>query len=198
MTGIPTNGVVTADSGEVYAPVGTPQHRYRLQHLFYARMRALCESRSIPFLDLCTPLIGDSGFVDSRMLFDDVHLDHGHRHLYLDLLDRCFGFVDDTPATSDATSPEWAWTWDGSYEHYLTIARATVRRLAPASDEPDFEHLMSTGALDSLSLMEVVAMLEAIFYRKIDLNTIRRSHFESLSGIYRRFFGPVPDAAGAS
>jgi acyl carrier protein len=125
------------------------------------------------------------------MLRDQAHIDKTHRHRLLDALDRCLGFVDDTPAAPRTIDQHWV--WDGTFGHYMDLAQDSVRRIAASGQEPDFEHLVSTGTLDSLAVIEMIAVLETTFHRKLDLNTIRRSDFESLSGIYQRFFVDAPD-----
>lgn len=196
MTGGPTNPVNIDNASAVWPVAGEPSLRYKFQETFYGRMRDLCRGRSIFFVDVCTPLLSEDGFLSPDMLRDVAHLDVAHRHRLLDALDQCLGFVDDRPAVASTDSQHWI--WDGTYTHFLVLAQEAVRRIVKDTWEPDFEHLISSGVLDSLAVIEMICLLERTFHRDIDLNSIGRGDFESLTGIYQRFFIDSPCSTRAS
>ena len=190
MTGVPTEPLITDHAATPFSPAGEPVRRYEFQRIFYERMQQLCRGRSISFIDVCTPFLSGDGFLNPQMLRDTAHIDPAYRHRLLDALDRSLGFVDDTPAVQPTTSQHWV--WDGTFGHYMDLAQESVRRIAKPTQEPNFERLVSTGILDSLAVIEMIAVLETTFHRNLDLNAIRRSDFESLTGIYQRFFVDAP------
>ena len=186
MTGPPTNPVNIDNTSTVWPVAGEPALRYKLQRIFYERMRNLCRRHSIPFIDVCTPFLSEDGLMNPQMLRDVAHIDMAHQHRFLDSLDQGLGFLDGVPAVASTNSQHWL--WDGTYTHYLLLAQEGVRRIVKDIWEPDFEHLVSTGVLDSLAVMEMIAMLDQTFHCDIDLDSISRGDFESLTGIYQRFF----------
>ncbi|MBI1388308.1 MAG: AMP-binding protein [bacterium] len=165
---------------------GTPEERYRWQAVFYERMRAMCERNGIVFLDACSPFISESGFMDEAIMDDAAHVKYEFRSVYLDLFDDAFGFMTDEKAADEAGGE-----WDGSREHYETLVKAIVKRIAQTAADPDYEHLVSTGALDSLGLVEFISELEKTFQCRIELLEVSRNDFESISGIFERFIKPV-------
>ncbi|MEO5377302.1 MAG: AMP-binding protein [Magnetococcus sp. DMHC-6] len=186
VTGIPTHPL-NIDNQDAQWPIqGTPAQRYRYQEIFYAQMARLCTTLILPFIDVCTPLLGADGFLDPGLLCDKAHLDPGQRDLYFYKLEEAFGYID----TRLADPPEAGQAWDGSKEHFLKLMQARIRELAPLESNPDYDHLISTGLLDSLAIVELIAMCDQTFHFNIPIQHIQRGDFESLAGIYERF-GPV-------
>ncbi len=185
MTGIPTHPH-NIDNGDPTWPItGDPRARYRYQALFYQRMAALCSELVIHFLDVCTPFLGADGYLDAARLADRSHLHPHYRDQFIHLLENRFGYLNTRPNRSDDEDP----VWDGGYEHYLTLCQKKIREIALLGGEPDWDRLVSSGTLDSLSIVALVAMLERVFSFRIDPATIRREDFESLSTLYQRY-GP--------
>ena len=183
MTGIPTHPQNIDNGNPQWAIRGDPQERYAYQRTFYEQMKLLCRSLHLSFIDVCTPLLSESGLMDPRRLYDAAHLHPAHLGLYFDLMDEAFGFVDDLPAPPHDIAP----TWDGSYEDFVRRASYALRGLVRGTLAPDYEHLVSSGALDSLGLVEFISILERDFGFAIDLNRVGREDFESLSRLYERF-----------
>ena len=183
MTGIPTQPI-NRNNGDAQWPIfGDPESRYRYQALFYQRMRQLCIELMIHFIDVCTPLLEADGWMDPQRLVDHTHLTRQHQNLYWEQFETIFGFL------SDALEPDeggQGGSWDGSYDHYRVLVEKKVRTLA-MGQEPDWEHLISAGTLDSLAIIELIRMLNQVCHFAIQPNVIVRGDFESIEGIYRRF-----------
>ncbi|MBF0341014.1 MAG: AMP-binding protein [Magnetococcales bacterium] len=183
MTGIPTHPE-NIDNGDPQWPIrGTPEARYRWQARFYAAMRGLCNELAIHFLDVCTPLLGDSGFLDPAFLCDKAHLDPAHEGVILKVLLERFGYLD---LSSSDPAPE-SRLWDGSFDHYRALMQQKIRAMQPLIRDSDWHALVSGGVLDSLSIVELVAMLDRTFHCHIDPARLRREDFESLERIWERF-----------
>ena len=180
MTGIPTHPQ-NIDNGDAAWPIrGTPEERYRFQEIFYRRMAVTCTELVIHFVDACTPFLEADGFMDPARLADRAHLDPRYRERILVLFEERFGYLNTAPNRSVLADP----VWDGRFEHYLELAKERIREMALMSGEPDWAHLVSSGVLDSLAIVELVAMLERVFGFRIDPAAIRRDDFESLTGLY--------------
>ncbi|MBF0614198.1 MAG: fatty acyl-AMP ligase [Magnetococcales bacterium] len=185
MTGIPTHPV-NIDNGDAQWPVcGTPDARYHWQERFYRQMYTLCTAMGIHFLDVCTPLLEADGRMDPARLCDKAHLDVAHEGVVLAAMQERFGYMDLTP---NDPAPEER-IWDGSHEHYLELMRLKVRAIQPWLDESDWTRLVSGGVLDSVSIVELIAMLNRTFHFQLDPAKLRRADFESLERIWERF-GP--------
>lgn len=185
MTGIPTQPA-NLDNGDTQWPVcGDPESRYRYQAHFYQRMRALCTELIIHFIDVCTPLLEENGWMDPQRLLDHAHLTRQHRDLYCTHFEAKFGFLDYCLNQEDRLEDK---TWDGTYDHYRRLVEQKVRVLA-MGQTPDWDHLISAGTLDSLAVVELIAMLDRVCGFSIQPALVRREDFESIEGIYRKF-GP--------
>ena len=194
LTGIPTEAYDTGPEHpdpdkpktETWLPViNTPVYRYKYQKIFYEEMKILCDRLKIPFLDACTPFLNADGYLDRqyRNPKDKYHLRPDLKSCYFNWLDQQFGFVSSEPFESIPGNGKW----DGSYSHYEQIMRCEIRRLSRNGKNIDFDHLMTSGALDSLAVIELIHLLETIFEVEIDLGSIRKKDYESLSGMYDRF-----------
>jgi len=126
MSGIPTRVTEVQQPHPDWRCRSTTVDRYRWQNEFYGAMRTLCDELSIVFIDACTPLLSSDGTVDPKVLRDGVHLDPKYRPLYLDLFFEKLGYFDQVLAPLHQTEK----AWDGSYQHYLDLARALVQRIA--------------------------------------------------------------------
>lgn len=185
MTGIPTQPH-NIDNGDRQWPVcGEPEQRYRYQALFYHRMRTVCTPYAIHFLDMCTPLLADDGWLDTTRLIDGTHLTPHHQDHYFEPWEQTFGFLDYTLADEEPLKEN---AWDGTYAQYQALLHRKVRHLAMGR-EPDWNHLISSGLLDSLAVIELIAMLNRVCGFTIRPENISRSDFESVEGIYQKF-GP--------
>ncbi|MBF0439094.1 MAG: AMP-binding protein [Magnetococcales bacterium] len=185
MTGIPTHPC-NIDNGDNQWPIrSTPEVRYHWQKRFYQAMYSLCTELAIHFLDVCTPLLGADGFMDPLLLCDKAHLDPAHEGIVLELLENHFGYLDLTP---NLPPPE-SQVWDGSYAHYLELMQQKIREISPMLEESDWDHLVSGGFLDSLSIVELIAMLDKTFHFNLDPATLQRIDFESIANMWARF-GP--------
>ena len=185
MTGIPTHPE-NWDNGDAKWPVcGDPKSRYGYQALFYERMRALCTELIIHFIDVCTPLLEADGLMDPQRLADGTHLTRQHRDLYCERFENAFGLLDYS-LNQEAVWEEGA--WEGTYDHYRVLMEQKVRALA-MGQEPDWDHLISSGTLDSLAIVEVIALLNRVCGFAIQPASIRREDFESVEGIYQKFSG---------
>lgn len=183
MTGIPTQPL-NLDNGDAQWPVnGEPENRYRYQAIFYQRMRALCTDLIIHCLDVYTPLLEEDGFMDPQRLLDKTHLSRQHRDLYCQHFENTFGFLDYSLDLEDVLANG---IWDGTYDHYKLLLEKKLRTLAMGR-EPDWEHLVSAGTLDSLAVVELIAMLNRVCGFAIQLASVRREDFESLPKIYQKF-----------
>lgn len=185
MTGIPTHPCNIDNQDEQWPIRGTPEVRYRWQQVFYRSMELLCTDLMIHFIDVCTPLIGADGWMDVEVLCDKAHLDPGHIGILLERFENCFGYLDFSPNT---LAPELE-IWDGSYGHYQELMRQKIREINPIIEDTDWNQLVSGGLLDSLSIVEIVAMLDRTFHFNIVPNTLRRENFESIDLIWD-CFGP--------
>jgi len=164
---------------------GTVEDRYRWQQEFYSAMRALCDETGIACIDACSPFLSSNGRIASGVLRDGVHLDPKYRTVYLDLFYERFGYIDQSLAPLQNTGRDW----NGSYEHYLVLARALVRQIVKHPDQVDENHLVTSGALDSMGLVEFICGIEQFFGFDVQLNQVGRMDFESLRGIWERFHG---------
>ena len=183
MTGIPTQPI-NRNNGDVQWPIqGDPESRYRYQALFYQRMRQLCVELIIHFIDVCTPLLEADGWIDPQRLVDHTHLTRQHQNVYWERFETMFGFLSDAVEPDEGGSED---SWDGSYDHYRLLVEKKVRTLAMGR-APDWDHLISSGTLDSLAIVALIQMLNQVCQFSIQPNTIVRSDFESIEGIYRRF-----------
>lgn len=183
MTGIPTQPL-NLDNGDAQWPIcGDPVSRYRYQALFYQRMRTLCTELIIHFIDVCSPLLEADGFMDPQRLTDKTHLTSQHRDLYLERFENTYGHLDYSLNQEDVLEDG---SWDGTYDHYRQLLEKKVRTLA-MGQEPDWDHLISLGILDSLAVVELIAMLNRVCGFAIQPASVRREDFESVTGIYRKF-----------
>ncbi|MBF0453387.1 MAG: AMP-binding protein [Magnetococcales bacterium] len=184
MTGIPTHPENIDNKDPNWPITGNPEDRYRWQKIFYEKMQELCTEQLIQFIDVCTPLLEENGLMEPSRLADAAHLkQEGHTDLYWNLLEERFGYLDD-----EANDPPVeSLTWDGSYEHYLELVKQKIRVFAPLIEHPDWNKLVSSGVLDSLSIVELVTMLDQMFGFQIPPEEIYRDNFESIKEIYNRY-----------
>ncbi|MBF0214686.1 MAG: AMP-binding protein [Magnetococcales bacterium] len=183
MTGIPTHPV-NIENGDLQWPIrGTPASRYRHQSRFYALMQSLCAELAIHFIDVCTPLLDENGFMNPDRLCDKAHLDPVHEGVVLQAIQERFGFLD---LSANDPAPE-SRLWDGTYAHYLELMRLKVREIHPMIEESEWSRLVSGGVLDSLSIVELISMLDRTFRFQIDPARLRREDFDSLERIWERF-----------
>ncbi|MEO5331883.1 MAG: AMP-binding protein [Magnetococcus sp. YQC-5] len=185
MTGIPTHPQ-NIDNGDPLWPIlGSPEARYRWQKEFYQAMSVICTECMIHFIDVCTPALGANGYLDTALLCDKAHLDPTHEGVLLERLGIHFGYLDLTPNTP----PPETQVWDGTYEQFEALMRQKIKTIHPLIEASDWEHLVSGGVLDSLSIVELVAMLEQTFHFHLPPNLLRRKDFESIPTIWE-CFGP--------
>jgi fatty-acyl-CoA synthase len=184
MTGIPTHPE-NIDNKDIQWPItDKPEARYRYQKIFYEKMQTLCAEVAIQFLDVCTPLLEKDGFMDPKRLVDAAHLHRNpHTDIYWSLFEERFGYLDDQANEPPVESQRW----DGSYEHYLQLVKKKIRTMAPLNENPDWNRLISSGVLDSLAIVELVAMLDQVCGFNIQTEEISRENFESIEGIYQRY-----------
>ena len=183
MTGIPTRVTELQNPHPDWCCRGSAESRYYWQGQFYKGMQELCHELEIGFIDACTPFLGTAQTVDPLVLRDGVHLDPKYRPVYLDLFFEHIGYFDHSLAPLHQTES----AWDGSYEHYLVLARSLVKRIVKYPDRIDENHLVTSGALDSMGLVEFICGLEQFFGFDVQLNNVGRTDFESLSQIWERF-----------
>ncbi|MBF0157496.1 MAG: AMP-binding protein, partial [Magnetococcales bacterium] len=180
MTGIPTQPD-NLDNGDRNWPVrGSREERYRWQKLFYARMRAMCTSLVIHFIDVCQPLLEADGFIARRRLADCNHLHPDEVALPIQALEAAFGPIDLTP-TPTAIAPG---AWDGTREHFETLLGARIRELVPFGLEIDENRLVSGGFLDSLAIVGLIATLDRLFGFQVSLERVDRLDFDSVARIW--------------
>ncbi len=186
MTGISTHPL-NIDNGDMQWPItGMPEERYRLQKIFYEKMRDLCLMLAVQFFDICTPLIEADGYMDPKRLVDAAHLQpEQHTDLYWNMLEERFGYLDDSPNEPPVENQRW----NGSYDHYIELVQIKIRTMAPLVQNPDWNALISTGVLDSLAIVELVSMLDKVCGFDIPPEGIFRENFESLQRIYQ-VYGP--------
>ncbi|MGN7611737.1 AMP-binding protein [Magnetococcales bacterium HHB-1] len=183
LTGIPTAPFALDHDPAEWPVVGPPQLRYHLQKTFYHKMALLCERMNLPFIDVCTPLIGSDGLIPKAMLFDNTHLDPRFRDIYLRLFEHQFGYINgEAEQREPFKSP-----WDGTKQHYTILMQKLIQELSPQVTDPDYDHLVSGGVLDSLAVVQLISLLEMLFSAKIELNRVNRNHFDSLEKIYQTF-----------
>ncbi|MBF8273064.1 MAG: AMP-binding protein [Magnetococcales bacterium] len=183
MTGIPT-APINGDNGDRQWPVcGSPQERYCYQRQFYAAMQELCTELSVHFIDVCTPLLGADGFISPDCLVDGTHLDFSWIHVYVEALEKSFGVIH---LESNDFPPECS-LWDGSFEHFSRLVQRKVRDHVPLIDDLPWDRMISSSLLDSLAIVELVAMLNQVCGLKIEPRMISRNDFESIEGIYQKF-----------
>ncbi|MBF0370174.1 MAG: AMP-binding protein [Magnetococcales bacterium] len=183
LTGIPTHPLNINNKDPQWPIRGTPEERYRYQKIFYQKMHALCQNMMIHYVDVVTPLLGKDGLMDPRLLVDMAHLQPKYLDLYLLQFESGFGYIDTRPADP---SPAEA-VWDGTEQHFKELVLARVRELNPLISQPDPDRLVSKGVLDSLGIVELIAMLDKTFQCDIRLHQVQRDHFESISGLYQRY-----------
>ncbi|MBF0448603.1 MAG: AMP-binding protein [Magnetococcales bacterium] len=184
MTGIPTHPLNIENNDSQWPITGSPAQRYAYQHIFYEKMKALCTEQMIQFIDLCTPLLEEDGFMNPDRLVDAAHLlPEEHTDLYWNILQERFGYIDDAANEPPVESQ----TWNGQYDHFLDLIQKKIRTLSPLIKDPDWKHLVSTGVLDSLAIVELVAMLDKVCGFQIAPEGIYREHFESIEEIYHRY-----------
>ncbi|MBF0126056.1 MAG: AMP-binding protein [Magnetococcales bacterium] len=187
LTGIPTHPG-NIDNGDLQWPIrGTPEARYHWQKVFYQAMEQLCTGLQIHFIDVCTPLLGEDGFMDAGLLCDKAHLDPGQVGLFLERFGEHFGHLDLSP---NHPAPETR-LWDGTFAHFQALMRQKIREIHPLIEERDWERLVSGAVLDSLGIVELIAMLDRTFHFNLDPGSLRREDFESVARIWERF-GPGP------
>ncbi|MBF0180730.1 MAG: AMP-binding protein [Magnetococcales bacterium] len=185
MTGIPTHPR-NIDNGDLQWPIrGTPQDRYRWQREFYGAMQRLCTELQIHFIDICTPLIGEDGFMDVGMLCDRAHLDPRHIGIILERIGETFGYLDLAP---NQPAPESV-AWDGSFAHFQELMRQKIQEIHPFVEKEEWERLVSASIIDSLGIVELIAMLDKTFRFELDPARLRREDFESIARMWERF-GP--------
>ncbi|MBF0589342.1 MAG: AMP-binding protein [Magnetococcales bacterium] len=187
MTGPPTHPE-NIDNGDKTWPItGTPEDRYRWQTMFYQGMQQLCEQLTVYFIDACTPLLGPDGKLPLEALADLAHLKPElYRPRYIEWLERPFGYINLEP---EATQGSQTTAWDGHPENFPADAMRGLKNILLTEGEPDLEHLVSSGALDSLGMVALITFLETAFGWQIPLHRITRDDFESLPALYQRF-GP--------
>lgn len=183
MSGIPTRVSEIHQPHPEWRCQGTAENRYRWQKVFYSKMQSLCRELNIEFIDACTPLLSSNGMVDPTVFRDGVHLDPKYRPLYLDLFFECFGYFDQSLAPLHQIEK----TWDGTYENYLDLARTLVQRITRHPDQVDENHLVTSGTLDSMGLVEFICSIEQFFGFDVQLDQVGRMDFESLDQIWERF-----------
>ncbi|MBF0186462.1 MAG: AMP-binding protein [Magnetococcales bacterium] len=188
MSGIPTTPVDKPDDDGIWPVLGTAQERYAHQALFYTQMKAVLTRMGIPFIDLCSPFLDNDGLMSPNKLFDGTHLHPIFREIYIRLLEGSYGFVNSAPEEVDPLNTPW----NGTYEHYLTLMTHYLHTKCSPGTEPDLNHLVSGGVLDSMGVVELISLLEQFFRFKIPLMKVGRDDFESVQQIYRRF---APDFA---
>ena len=182
MTGIPVNPGVYGESKTQYDPQGTPEVRYKWQKIFYEKMKEMCSRYDITFIDLCTPLIGKNGFLDKNMLLDKVHLKYEYRDLVVDILEKNLGYIN-----RELASHKEMERWDGTYKDYLRLTKQYIRTVAANLYSIDYEHLVSSGTLDSLAIIDFICYLEKTFCFRIPIISIEREDFESIAQIFKSF-----------
>ena len=188
MTGIPTHPH-NGDNGDVQWPIcGEPQDRYRYQTLFYQRMEALCSRLIIHYIDVCSPLLEEDGFMDSQRLADKTHLSRDHQDLYCQHLEQSFGLLNYSLDQNEMLEDG---CWDGTYDHYQHLIQQKIQSLAMGR-QPDWDHLISAGTLDSLAIIELITMLNRVCRFAIQPASILRNDFESISTIYQKFAPKTP------
>ncbi len=185
MTGIPTHPHAIDNGDRQWPLCGTPMARYHWQKRFYQAMQPLCLEFQMHFIDLCTPLLGADGWMDPVLLADKVHLDPKHTDLLLERFETHFGYLNFSPNTP----PPEQQIWNGCYEHFVDLMQQKIRILHPLMAEQDWHQLVSAGILDSLSIVELVAMLDKTFNFKVRLDHLQREDFESITRIWQRL-GP--------
>ena len=171
---------------ETWLPViNTPAYRYKYQKIFYQEMKILCNRLKIPFIDACSPFLNTDGYLDLqyRNPKDKYHLHSDLKSWYFDWLDQYFGFVSSEPFETTKGNGKW----DGSYPHFEQLMKREIQRLSRNGKDIDYEHLMTSGAIDSLAVIEIIHLLETMFEVEIDLGSIRKTDYESLSGMYTKF-----------
>ena len=183
MTGIPTHPN-TLDNGDSQWPIqGTAHQRYQYQKLFYQRMQTLCNELVIHFIDICTPLLETDGFMNPNRLADKAHLTPKHRDFYLNIFENYFGFIDTQHNPEDTLEKQ---TWNGTYPHFEQLTKQKITELSMGR-RVDWNAMVSNGFLDSLAIIEVIAMLDQVCGFSIQPETVSRQDFESLENIYQKF-----------
>ena len=189
LTGIPTHPQNIENNDKEWPITGTPEARYHYQKIFYQKLQNICSQEMVQFIDICSPLLENNGFMDPGRLMDAAHLKRDpHTDLYWNLFEKFFGYLDD--AANDP--PVESQSWDGSFTHFQDLVRKKIQTMAPLVQDPDWNQLVSTGVLDSLAIVELVAMLDQVFSFNIPPEEIYRENFESIDGLYR-LYGPQQD-----
>jgi fatty-acyl-CoA synthase len=184
LSDIPTQSE-TFDHGDPLWPIrGTGEARYRYQKMFYDEIAAMCRDIGVLFLDACTPLLGPDGTMDNTVRADAIHLDPRHVDVYVRVLEDALGPVDWEP------SPTAAVVWDGTRPGFEQVVKDLIRQVAPDRGEPDYEHLVSGGALTSLDIFALTVGLRDRLGVEIPPSAVRRDRFESLDAIFEHFVRP--------
>ncbi|MBF0620597.1 MAG: FkbM family methyltransferase [Magnetococcales bacterium] len=189
MTGIPTHPENIDNQDQAWPVCGTPKQRYLWQGMFYGKMAQLCHKLHMPFIDICSPLIGKNGLMDAGRLMDYAHLSLNHRQFYFNQMDQSIGFINMRPKINN----DRLMVWDGSRAHFYEMTRAFVIEKSSLSN-PDLEHIVDGQVLDSLGLAGFIGFLETSFQARIELNQVSPIDLNSITTIWNKFIKDKSEA----